>query len=273
MSRGERSSVTPHRTWSMWRAAFWAQVVVSVVVWLAICWWTRLPSAMRSIDVLFFCLLTWQCEMLGFWLGLGRSRRRIPMVAVAVAIAGWMASVAAGGELLEFEVFCWSILVVVAGTTVLMRRFAGSLQQVDTVSAVEEALQFGIQHLMIWTAVLAVLFGVCRFALESINFRRSNLDTLVFIVCLASCMSGTTVVSVWACLGEQVRPSRVFGMVVTGALAMLLTHVLSDEFLFMVSASIAFCLLLVSLMLLRQDRYRFVKRTAGPRVEAAQEAG
>ncbi len=252
-------------TWTLARRLLWLQIVATVIVWSGICLNAGLPNG--YFDIAFFALLVWQCEMLGFWAGLGKSKKRLFWISPAIFVAGVLSSFAVGGgELIEFQIFCWSCALVVASTTGLLRAFAGSLQRVGNESQVRDALQFGIQHVMIWTGVLAILFGMCRYLFAWTDFRRVDLNTFGFIICIATTMSGATVTAVWAFLGAELVMSRFAGMVLVMAFGVALTQIVGAELMFTLSALIAQFWFLVSLWLLRMDRYRFI-RNASPHPE------
>ena len=257
MSQPEK--MTGNATWTLARRLLWTQIAATVMVWTGICLNAGLPS--RYFDLIFFALLVWQCEMLGFWAGLGQSKTRFFWISPAIFAAGVLSSFAVGGgEIVEFQVFCWSCALIVASTTGLLRACAGSLRQIGSESTQRDALQFGIQHVLIWTGVLAILFGVCRYLIAWTGFQRVDLNTFVFIICIASTMSGATVTAVWTFLGTKLVMSRFAGMVLVTAFGVALTQIVGAQWMFTISALIAQVWFVVSLWLLRMDRYRFVKR-------------
>jgi hypothetical protein len=256
---------TGNAKWTLARRLLWLQIVATVILWSGICLNVGLPNG--HFDLVFFALLVWQCEMLGFWAGLGQSKTRFFWISPAIFAAGVLSSFAVGGgEVIEFQVFSWSCALVVASTTGLLRIFAGSLQQISNGSQVRDALQFGIQHVMVWTGVVAILFGLCRYLFAWTDFRRVDLNTFGFIICIACTMSGATVTAVWAFLGTNLVMSRFAGMVLVMAFGVALTQIVGAESMFTLSALIAQFWFLVSLWLLRMDRYRFV-RSLSPQAE------
>jgi hypothetical protein len=245
-------------TWTPARRLLWLQMVVTVILWGGICLKAELPN--RYFDVVFFALLVWQCEMLGFWAGLGQSKTRLLWISPAIFAAGLMSNFAVGGgEMIEFQVFSWSCALVVASTTGLLRAFAGSLKRIGSDSQARDALQFGIQHVMIWTGVLAILFGLCRYLFAWTNFQRVDLNTFGFIICIACTTSGATVTAVWALLSTHLVMSRFAGTILVMAFGIALTQIVGAEPMFTISALIAQAWFLVSLWLLRKDHYRFIK--------------
>lgn len=245
---------------SKWRSMWWGQLFAMVILFAGICLWLHFPSSMSWLDVAFFALLVWQCEMLGFWLGLGTSRFRWLVVPLAAFALGWMASHAAEGEFVEFQVFCWSILFFVGFTTGMLRRFVGNLQRIDAGAATREGLQFGIQHVMLWTTVLAILFGVCRYLAELELFRLAGGGEFGYIAAIGCCISFATVATVWAVLGKGILLSRIVGMALVIVVGSTLTQLVGTQWQFTFASSIAQTLVLVFLVLLRFDRYRFLKR-------------
>ena len=100
----------------VWRIALWGQLVATSVGWGFLCLVLGIPGN-SLFELLLFGLLIWQCAMLGFWAGLGRTWLRWPIIALASPLLGVVCSVAAEGELLEFEGFCLGIIGIVTLTT------------------------------------------------------------------------------------------------------------------------------------------------------------
>lgn len=262
MSESETRPFTLGRSPSVWRVLLFGQLLGTSVLWVGICLAMQFPSSHRWPDVLFFVLLVWQCELLGFWAGFGRSVARFLVIAFAVPTLVWTSNVATGGgEIAEFAVFCLGVFGVVAMTTGLLRRFAGSLDRVEPGLARREALRFGIQHVMIWTAGLALFFGVFR-VLVQVGIGTGGVSSQVEIFLLACCMSFCSVASVWAIMGTRILPSRTVGMVLVTGFAVTLTQLLSREWLFSLSTLLSQLLIWLTLALLRWDGYRFLKRDA-----------
>jgi hypothetical protein len=143
-------------------------------------------------------------------------------------------------------------------TTGLLRRFAGSLQRAAVGDAERDALRFGIHHVMIWTAVLAVVFGVFRYLVQ-LGIGAGGIEGPFEIFLLAGCMSFGTVAAVWAILGTRILPSRLIGMLLVMGFAVGLTHILSHEWMFTSATTISQLLMWLTLGLLRLDGYRFLK--------------
>ena len=249
----------PRNPWSLWRALLWGQLLVSSGLFAFLCCFVSLPASL-TINVLFFVLLVWQCEMLGFWAGLGQSPMRFFVIVPAAPAVGLMASYAAGGELRDFQVFCLGVFGIVTLTTLLLRRFAGSLHRMEQPGDGRDALRFGIQHVMGWTGLLAVLFSVFRY-LASIGFGFGSVDGPPEIFALACAMSVSTVAAVWAILSKQILVSRLFGMVLATVFAVSLTRFMSDDWMFSLAVPASQVLVWLSLLWLRMDRFRFLKRT------------
>ena len=246
---------------SIWTWLLWLQFILLTGAWLSIVAIQDLPNSLDVIDVLFFGLLVWQCEALGFWMGLGRSRWRLLLVPAAAVALAVLCSIAAHGELLEFLVFVFGLVSVVGLTTLVLRFFAGTLARVTDNGGGNEALQFGIQNVMVWTLLLAVLFCLGRYVIPYAGSNNS-VNGLAEIFVLAAGMSGATVVLVWALLGTNLQPARLAGMLIVMAGATLLTHYLSEWWPFTVSTVVAQLLLVTTLILLRMDRFRFLKHAS-----------
>ena len=201
--------------------------------------------------------------MLGCWAGLGNARWRWLIIALASPLLGVVCSIAADGELLEFQVFCLGIIGVVSLTTLTLRRWKGRLHQVHQSVYRAEALQFGIKHVFTWTTAIAVFLGIGKYAanyLVPLGSSTNGLNTLLMIFGLAACVSLATVVNIWAMLGDRVSAIKIFSLVIVTAGAMLGNYLLAGRgFIFagMVLASQA--LILITMLLLRMQRLRFVK--------------
>ena len=90
---GSNSAVALPR--SIWTWLLWLQFILLTGVWLSIVAIQDLPNSLDVIDVLFFGLLVWQCEALGFWMGQGRTRWRLLLVPAAAISLALLCSIAA----------------------------------------------------------------------------------------------------------------------------------------------------------------------------------
>ncbi len=126
-----------------------------------------------------------------------------------------------------------------------------------------DALRFGIQHVMIWTGLLAVLFGVFRYLVQHRYWLWQRGWSLPRSFCWPAAMSVSTggrrvgdPVETDPCLHalSEWCSSLVF--------AVSLTRFLSDEWMFTLSAVPASQVLVMAdvCSCLRMDRFRFLKR-------------
>jgi hypothetical protein len=258
MIDAEQQSRQPSRPRARWLSLLWGQLAVTISM-LLFFGLTGIDAMSRPwIDGTFFSLLVWLCEVLGFWLGLGSGIRRIAVIAVLAPLPGCLGGVAARGELIEFQVFTLGIFAVVAITTALLRWWRGALRVVDEPETVRDGLQFGIQHVMIWTGILALLFGVSRYLVQT-GFVSGRVGDLPEILLLAATMSACAVASVWALLSVTIHPMRLLTMAVVIASATAITHWVSHWWIFAVATLASQVLLSLTLLILRQSGYRFVR--------------
>ena len=254
----EKTATPLIRRRARWQRLTWLQLLISFSILTVFCVRGIDARSWPWIDLAFFSLLVWLCEVLGFWLGLGSHLRRVAMVAVLAPIPGLMGSFAVGGELVEFQVFCLGVFGVVAITTGALRWFRGKLRIVSEAEGSRDGLQFGIQHVMIWTAILAALFGVSRY-LVRVGVVDGNVGDLSEILLLASTMSACAVASVWAILSLTIHPVRLLAMAAVVAAAAAITYWVSQWWIFAAATVTAQALLWATLGMLRQAGYRFVR--------------
>lgn len=256
----QRSQQRQRRS-ARWQRLTGLQLLVNVSILVGFCFVGIDARTWPWIDLAFFSLLVWLCEVLGFWLGLGSRIRRFAMVAALAPVPGLLGGYAVSGELIEFQVFSLGVFGVVAITTGLLRWRRGALRIVNDADGIRDGLQFGIQHVMIWTAILAALFAGSRY-LVRIGLVGGNVSDLPEILLLASTMSVCAVASVWAILSLTIRPVRLLAMAAVVAAAAMITRWVSDWWIFAAATVGSQVLLWATLWMLRQAGYRFV-RTAG----------
>ncbi len=161
----------------------------------------------------------------------------------------------------QFQVFCLGIIAVVALTTFALRRWKGRLQRVPESDQATDALQFGIKSVLIWTTVVAILFGIGRSSASYLLEVNGNIETFLEILGLAMFVSVTTVFNIWALLNDRISPIRIGVLVCVGAVALVSTSYLGRrDALFPTTTLISQLQILLTMFLLRMQRFRFVAR-------------
>ena len=187
---------------SIARIAFRLQLAVSILAWSTICVLLEAGQGV-AYELLFFCLLVWQCCMLGFWTGLGRGKWRFPVVIVLSAVVVLMCGFAAGGELPEFTAFCVGVISVVALTTGLLRLTTGPLVKASASAEVVDVFQFHIGHVLGLTTVVAIAFGLFR-AFGNFFDASYGVEGLPEIFGLGACLAVATFANIWTFLSPRV---------------------------------------------------------------------
>ncbi len=189
-----------------YRIVLITQLIFFPMIWLGQVVTGGLDGGSGPRDILFFTLLVWICVALGFWAGLGTQRGRLAIIAVVSPLIGVLAASPMDlTEWVEFQVFCLGIILVVAIPCFGLRLTIGPLTAADEVAEEKAAagavIQFGINHVLLWTLVTAILFQVARWL--SSHERLSNLGTLLMVLAYSASTSANILFFIWAILGTR----------------------------------------------------------------------
>ena len=165
------------------------------------------------------------------------------------------------GELREFQVFCLGIIGTVAVTTLWLRFWKGRLRHISESEGSDDALQFGIKDIFIWTTTIAILLGIGHWLMKFVDEAGAPRDNiLVLILGLAISIALATVVNIWALLGHRVSIVKLITLVlVTAAAATADFFLIPNGFFFVCVTLIAQILFLLMLVVLRSQGLRFVR--------------
>ncbi len=234
-------------------------IAVTIPIWVLLCIYSNSRPDLLSYGV--FSLLIVYASMLGFWLGLGDAWWRWIVVPLISPALGLCAGIKMLGEQLQFQVFCLAIVAIVAFTTLVLRFWKGRLRYVADSELLEDALQFGIKDILIWTSAVAILLAVWQRLAEFVEERNDpSFNILLLILGLSGSIAIATVFNIWAFLGQQVSVIKIFTLIlaICAASTAILFMVPTGPF-FVCVTLIAQVLLLVMLLVLRRIGLRFAK--------------
>jgi len=181
--------------------------------------WNAPPAAGAFPIALFglFALVFAEAGLIGFWGGLSAIRLVLRLFAVLVAtLYLWAVFVAAIPEGDIFAVLLFIALTVVPIVVVLscLRHGRRRLRLVDVASAgpASEGFQFSIRHLLLATAIVAVVLGIGR-GVRTISNTHSD---IVALAIFPPCFIMVELATLWAALGIG-RPTPRLAVVVPTA--------------------------------------------------------
>jgi hypothetical protein len=247
-----------------WLVVFWVILIGIGMVYLFFSWLVSSDRGPDLMGIIYFSSLVPICCFAGAYAGLGNHPLRWPAVLIVGPLIGWYASFSLGGNSLpEFEAFCLGIMGIVASTTLVLRRWKGTLRPVATGGLHSDGLQFGIKDLLIWTTVAAILVAIGQALFKySENNNAGRIDEYLMILGLSISLAIATVVNIWALFGNQVTALKLLTVVLmTFGSAASCYWLYSMQVWFFAMIAIANQFVVVALMLaLRKSGYRFVKR-------------
>jgi hypothetical protein len=221
-----------------------------------------------------FALLFAEAGLVGFWGGLSAVRLVFRLFAVLLAtLYLWAVFVLAmrDGEIYSvLLVFALTVVPIVV-VLVALRNNRRRLRLVDLASAApaSEGFQFSIRHLLIATAIVAVVLGIGR-AIRTISNTKSD---MVAVATFPPCFIMVELATLWAALGLG-RPAPRFAVVVptafvVGAIpAFYLPGPTAREswqfFIWPIIVAIQSIITAVSLLVVRSCGWRLVRGEKGP---------
>ncbi len=211
-----------------------------------------------------FSLLIFVCSSIGIWGGLGYwPWRWIPFALVALGI-GFFACFAFGHNGPEFHIFCLSIIAVVLLTSMALRFWKGQLQFIAVDDDRQDALQFGIKHIFVWTTAIAILLGgwqlVYPTLIDANVFVNSRWLLLLSIAGLGSMISLSVLVNIWAMLGQRVTLFKLIVLIgVTNGAGYFNNLIMPGGSFFLYCTIGSQTLVTLALIGLRWNDLRFVK--------------
>jgi len=237
--------------------------------------WNAPPAAGAFPIALFglFALVFAEAGLIGFWGGLSAIRLVLRLFAVLVAtLYLWAVFVAAIPEGDIFAVLLFIALTVVPIVVVLscLRHGRRRLRLVDVASAgpASEGFQFSIRHLLLATAIVAVVLGIGR-GVRTISIAQSN---MVAVATFPPCFIMVKLATLWAALGLG-RPALRLAVVVpvafvVGAIpAFYLPDVPGQEtwryFIWPIIVTIQAIITAASLLVVRSSGWRLVSGAGG----------
>ncbi len=216
----------------------------------------------------FVALLFCQTSLVGAWLGFGSShwltRAIISTVTTCLlSIQLWWGVSEANLERLLPIGFLVVLATAIVALTCWIGRWSGmAIQTPDhDHSAVQEGLQFGIRHLLAFTALVASLAAAARYLESAID----SLGTYSTLAVIGSCQVSVGLASLWATLGFghplyrsmlAIAVSIIAGLVSAYTVGRLETTMC---IFWIGTTSLQTCMLVGSLMALRYCGYRIIK--------------
>ena len=218
------------------------------------------------------------CAANGFWLAFGESSLRFVCVAVSLLLATVVVWRGFPPHHLEqfllFSFFGIATVFTVATPIGLVRFWKGarlancrlSCDDGETTRR-DEALQFSIAQIMILTAVVAVLSGVAK-AILALEPSRSYGNEWLMVGQLGGMLGISSVVVVWASLGNLPVPRTAVSAVVAAGLALLSNYFIAtpEYWIWPTMTLLVWAQITLLMWLLRLDGYRFVLARRGESV-------
>ena len=199
--------------------------------------------------------------MAGFWLGLGQSLIRFPVAILGSLVIGIIFSFVIGSEnSILCSLFCLTITAVTGFSAFVIRFVSGELLQTGAVEQIDESLQFGIKHILIWTTVIAVLTAFFQF----LSPESPDLQNLQLVVLLTLTYSITAVVQIWSLLGVKIDRMRIaiWCFFVAGSVGVVFVFFWDELKIWTIVTIFSQFLIAGALYSLRMQDYRFVPRLA-----------
>ena len=242
---------------------FWALAIILTIAFLTTATVAGTNTAWRDgLQICFFVGLVSLACLSGAYIGLGGRIAVRVLFVLAAPLLGLVACIAVGmQELFEFEVFTCGIAATVALTTLALRRWKGNLQELAPGVRSEDGLRFGIKDIFIWTTCVAVAITLLR-SISNFDQHNPNPGGL-HILGLACCISVTAVFCIWALLGRRITAEKILILATVVGLSTLTIHRFFEfdgGFTFSVIAAISQALMISFGLLVRMQRFRFVKR-------------
>lgn len=164
---------------------------------------------------------------------------------------------------------------LIAGTVaiplVLISCLVGRFETRATVSAedqeFQEGLRFRISHLMLASAIVAVLCGIGKAVAPYVDF--SGAQVWPIILCIVSVISFNALISVWALMGTRLGwrigiSAILFVLTSAGGLYCLWRR--EQDWMFLLLFGVSWLATTVLLVLLRRSGLRFIKKQANPEI-------
>ena len=166
--------------------------------------WTGIPAATAFPIALFglFPLVFAEAGLIGFWGGLSAIRLVFRLFAVlAATLYLWAVFVVPirGGDIYAVLPVIALTVVPIIVVLVVLRHSRRKLRLVDVASAgpASEGFQFSIRHLLLATAIVAVVLGIGR-GVRTIGIAQSN---MVAMATFPPCFIMVELATLWAALG------------------------------------------------------------------------
>jgi hypothetical protein len=167
-----------------------------------------------------FVLISAQISVIVVWTILANVdwQWRLPGVAIAAALV----IVFAANFVSEWSMLSWGLLLILSATASVIvcggLRWMGFLlyNVADTTSAARQptssqANQFGIKHMLIWSAAAAPLLLVVR-GIDLLVFADLDGTAAFHATCLSIALAATNLISIWAVLGSGFLVARMAGV-------------------------------------------------------------
>ena len=241
-----------------WKNVFWG--IFSVVLVAFVCT-TISPGDLPGLRlVVHLTSIVFLTTMAGFWLGLGIGLLRFPgsiLGALSIGVVFGLVVDSAGSML--HPLFCLIITLVTGFSAYLIRHFSGELLRTGPDQQIDESLQFGICHILIWTTIVAVVIAI----FQILSFESMSSQSLQMVCVLASAYSITAAVMIWSMLGATMSWARIGICLAFVTAAGGVAHLYFDGRNFWVFVTFFSQLLIAcSLLCVRMQDYRFIPRAA-----------
>lgn len=257
----DSSSPSPNRIiqgplkWLLWVATL---VVVVTVPFIE-------DPRRQAIVIVHVSCIVFLSSMFGFWFGLApvRPLKRIVNSLGLTTLLGVVFGIGIfwidPEAILNTTFFCWVITLIVGATTFLLRLLSGQLQLVSESEHVQEALQFKVRDILVFTTAVAVLLAIGRQLKPT-----SPGEAIVGVASLGGIYASVSIVQIWAMLGKNVSLPRILVMTLALFAAAWFIHQLmtNGRPFTEIWISITFgsqLLVIGSLICIRRQGYRFVK--------------
>ena len=246
-----------------WQLGFWAILTIALVSMFVSHYWVSPSGPTLSAIPFFSSIFLFSC-FVGAWAGLGSGVHRWFALCAIPPLLAWIICLAIR-SLNEYGIF-FMMVVSVTGfilvTTLVLRLAFGRLVRTEYDQVIEEALQFGIRDLFLWTTVIAILLAVTKGI--------TNLDISPhpgqhqFILLSTIGMGSATVVNIWALFGKSITTTKMLAVFAMICIAALINYFSFDDMPWFFPGVVILCEVttLALMYCLRQGGYRFVKRSS-----------
>lgn len=222
---------------------------------------SRDPNNFFGLAFIFFSLSL--SSITGVWCAIARPWWRYLIGILATGLLGFaiMKSGSSNDELMVFLVAPLIVIPIVITLEAIKLLFGFFTRSHDVTGPSNDGLQFGISHLMILTAVVAVLISAAQWLAPVFQPIRSN-GPVVAIVTIATVIAFNTLTSVWALMGFHIR-YRIWIAIVLAIIAIFLGTSFSPggfRSLWALMFGVVWTITVLLLAFLRRDGCRFVRK-------------